>query len=305
MKKVIFMLLIFMLGFSLIGCTKSSPSDQSNNTPQQTDVLDKQSVTNVVDSFGKKLQSVSLLAPSETVKQIMQDNYGGLVSPALLAKWQNDPQNAPGRTVSSPWPDRIEILSNEKLADGTYEVKGEIIEITSVEQTKGGLAAKRPITLSVKKFDDKWLIDAVTLGAYIDTSSMYSNTQYGFTFTLPKSWQNFSIVTTQWEGTALEGQQNGKVVQTGPIINIRHPQWSQAVPRQDIPIMVFTLDQWDSLQKVKFSVGAAPIPPSELGQNSKFVFALPARYNFAFPAGFEEVETILNGKPLHPTEAFK
>lgn len=79
----------------------------------------------------------------------MQENYGDYVSPALLAKWLNDPLNAPGRLTSSPWPDRIEILSIEPLSEYAYEVEGEIIEITSVEKASGGVAAKRPITFVV------------------------------------------------------------------------------------------------------------------------------------------------------------
>jgi len=62
--------------------------------------------------------------------------------------------------------------------------------------------------------------------------------------------------------------------------------------------MVFTLEQWDALQQGKFHIGAAPIGPTELGRNSKYVFALPARYNFAFPKGFEVVEEIINTNPL-------
>ena len=62
--------------------------------------------------------------------------------------------------------------------------------------------------------------------------------------------------------------------------------------------MVFTLAQWDSLQQDKFHIGAAPIGPSELGRNTRYVFALPARYNFAFPTGYEEVEKILEDNPL-------
>jgi hypothetical protein len=150
------------------------------------------------------------------------------------------------------------------------------------------------------------VLDKQTVGGSTETSSIiYNNTQFGFAITLPQSWQNYSIVTTQWQGIAIEGPQNGKVVQSGQIISIRHPQWTATVPRQDIPIMIFTLNQWNSLQKAEFSVGAAPIPPSELGRNSRYVFALPARYNYAFPVGFEEVETILNGKPLQPTEVFE
>jgi hypothetical protein len=62
--------------------------------------------------------------------------------------------------------------------------------------------------------------------------------------------------------------------------------------------MVFTLQQWNSLQSDMFHIGAAPIGPSELTRNNSYVFALPARYNFAFPPGYQEVEEILRNKPL-------
>ncbi|NLI92774.1 MAG: hypothetical protein GX434_11385 [Peptococcaceae bacterium] len=244
------------------------------------------------------------------MKKSMQENYGDFVSQELLAQWANDPTNAPGRQVSSPWPDRIEILSLERLADSSYRVQGEIIEITSVEKTNGGVAAKRPVTLNVEKFESRWLITAVKIGAYENTNTagtktavvnsiVYRNTQYGFYFSLPGSWQGYSIITDTWKGLAIGGTQGENVVQTGPLLSIRHPQWTAQNPRQDIPILIFTLAQWNSLQKEEYHIGAAPIGPKELGRNSKYVFALPARYNFAFPAGFEEVEKILEGNPLH------
>jgi len=62
--------------------------------------------------------------------------------------------------------------------------------------------------------------------------------------------------------------------------------------------MVLTVGQWNSLQQNKFHIGAAPINPSELGRNSRYVFALPARYNYAIPTGYEEVAKILQDKPL-------
>jgi len=134
-------------------------------------------------------------------------------------------------------------------------------------------------------------------------SIVYKNTQYGFNFTLPESWKGYSTVSSQWEGLALGSQQNGQtVVETGPIISIRDPKWTAQTPRQDIPIMVFTLDQWNSLQKDVFHIGAAPIGPSELGRNNSYVLALPARYNFAFPSGYKDVETILESKPLQTTQ---
>jgi hypothetical protein len=130
-------------------------------------------------------------------------------------------------------------------------------------------------------------------------SIVYKNTQYGFNFVLPTSWDGYSIITSQWEGIAIDG---GTVVETGPMISIRDPKWTEETPRQDIPIMVFSINQWDSLKKEEFHIGAAPVNPTELGRNNVYVFALPARYNFAFPPGYEDVENILAGKPLQATQ---
>lgn len=133
---------------------------------------------------------------------------------------------------------------------------------------------------------------------------VYTNTQYGFQFSLPEGWKNYLIVSSKWEGLAIdEKSASEKVAETGPIISIRDPLWTAQTPRQDIPIMVFTLSQWNSLQQGAFHIGAAPVGPSELGRNGNYVFALPARYNFAFPPGYEEVEKILSGKPLKALEA--
>lgn len=296
MKKKLLLVVVLLLGILLTGCLK-----ERNEQPLQSDETDKNSVANLVTNFGKKMQIVSLLAPTDIVKKSIKENYGGLVSSGLMEKWQNDLQSAPGRMVSSPWPDRIEIISIDKTAERSYDVRGEIIEITSVEQSNGGFAAKRPITLTVEKNGDSWFITYVTVGAYLEEKSvLYKNTQYGFTFSLPISWDNYSIVIGKWEGRAVAGPQSGKIIATGEIINIRHPEWTSQNPRQDIPIMIYTIDQWNSLRNEEFSVGAAPMPPSELASNSEYVFAIPARYNYAFPTGFEEVENILAKSPLKP-----
>ena len=301
MKRFFLIALALILSISLFGCIsdKAETGGKPNDGIQQSDESDKVAVAKLVEDFGSKLQAVSLLAPEDILKKSMQDNYSNFVSPALLAKWESNPEDAPGRLTSSPWPDRIEILSNEKLLDNVYEVKGEIIEITSSEKEKVGIAAKRPITLTVKKMGDKWLIDNVVLGAYPQTNSIvYNDTEYGFSFTLPLSWKDYSIVNDKWEGAAIGGEQGQVIAETGPIISIRHPKWTAKNPRQDVPIMIFTINQWKLLQQDKFHIGAAPIGPSELGHNDRYVFALPARYNFAFPEGVEEVEAILEGNPL-------
>lgn len=282
------------------GVTKTPPQKDEQPIQQTQPVVenDQNMVKNLVQDFGKKLQMVSLTASPNTVSKSIRENYGSFLSPALLNKWQSDPKKALGRMVSSPWPDRIEILKMEKTSDSVYKISGEIIEISSTEKTEGGIAAKQPVTLTVKKINNRWLIDEAATGPYAAPQGViYTNTQYGFNFPLPDSWQGYTIVKDQWAGTA---SGDVRTVETGPLISIRHPQWTSQNPRQDIPIMVFTLSQWDSLQQDKFHIGAAPVNPSELGRNNKYVFALPARYNFAFPTGYEEVEEILKGKPLQP-----
>ena len=67
--------------------------------------------------------------------------------------------------------------------------------------------------------------------------------------------------------------------------------------------MIFTLDQWSLLEKEEYHIGAAPVRPSILGQNNKYVFALPPRYNYTFPEGYEEVENILENNPLQAQNA--
>lgn len=130
----------------------------------------------------------------------------------------------------------------------------------------------------------------------------YRNADFGFSFSLPASWQGYQIVAGQWEGFTLDASGSPLPAETGPMLSIRHPQWTPQNHRQDIPILVFTTEQWTSLQADVFHIGAAPINPSELGRTAKHVLALPARYNYAFPEGYEEVERILASHPFQATE---
>ncbi len=128
------------------------------------------------------------------------------------------------------------------------------------------------------------------------TGVQYKNTQYGFIFSLPDSWKDYSIIEDEWEGDSIgsTGQVQTATI-TGPLISIRHPDWDYKSPRQDIPIMVFTIAEWNLMQADKFHIGAAPINPSEIGRNTKYVFAIPARYNFSYLTGYEEVDQIIRG----------
>ena len=122
--------------------------------------------------------------------------------------------------------------------------------------------------------------------------NLYINNQYGFDFKLPESWKDYLVIEETWTGTSSE------LESTGPTIVLRHPSWTATKQRQDIPILVFTLEQWQDILAEKYNVSAAPIPPTLLGENDRYVFALPPRYNFAFLDGYEEVEAILLDVPL-------
>ena len=46
------------------------------------------------------------------------------------------------------------------------------------------------------------------------TEILYENTEYGFTFTLPTSWDHYQIVSDSWEGISIDQQQieNGQIL---------------------------------------------------------------------------------------------
>ena len=297
MKKTGCFLVVLMLGVFLSGCVSGGDGAKTSQPKSKPD--EEAAVTQLVEEFGTRLQKVSLLGPAEVVSGEMDENYGDLVSPALLEQWKNDPLNAPGRLTSSPWPDRIESDSVSKISEDAYEVKGKIVEMTS-----SGVSGERPVTITVRRGGDGWRIDGVAMSqdtaadggdasASQDGAVVYENADYGFRVSLPQSWEGYTVLSEQWEGDAPDGAKGEKATQTGPLLSIRHPAWTPQEPRQDIPVLVFTLSQWDSLQREEFHIGAAPILPKELGENESYVFALPARYNYGFFTGYEEVERLL------------
>lgn len=129
----------------------------------------------------------------------------------------------------------------------------------------------------------------------------YKNSEYGFSIVLPDSWKGYHVIKSKWLGYEVDIPSDIPTEQ-GPIIQIRHPNWKEDEPYQDIPIMVFTLKQWKEIQDEKLSVSAAPFPPTELARNNIYVLALPARYNYSFYKGWEEVENIIKSGALKASE---
>jgi len=109
----------------------------------------------------------------------------------------------------------------------------------------------------------------------------YRNEEYGFNLTLFKDWQEYSATTIE--------------IEYGWKIVIRHPKWTEANPYEDIPILVYPINQWEEWEANNFEdyPTAAPFGPSERGRNAKYVFATAPRYNYDFRTGYEDVENII------------
>ncbi len=122
------------------------------------------------------------------------------------------------------------------------------------------------------------IIDSQT-GEVLDRKSndsvTYKNKQYGFEIALPDSWRGYSVLTESWHGTTLD---SSSIQYEGPEILIRNPKWSNIQPWQDIPVMVFTKEEWKLIEEVNLGVSAAPYGPTKLDESQKYVFALPPRW---------------------------
>lgn len=123
----------------------------------------------------------------------------------------------------------------------------------------------------------------------------YKNTNYGFSLSMPESWEGYRVLWSEWEGNVVGDDGNVAHVFRGPRLEIRHPKWTQQTPHEDMPIMIFTIAQWNEGP----IVSAAPFGPTELGRNRKYVFAVPPRWDYNFSEGYEEAEKILTSASFH------
>jgi hypothetical protein len=98
------------------------------------------------EQLGERLRLVSTLAPESIAAAAIDARYADLVTPELLERWTVDPASAPGRNVSSPWPERIDIRSAEATTDGC-RIKGEVVFVTSVDSAGGAEALHEEVII--------------------------------------------------------------------------------------------------------------------------------------------------------------
>jgi len=124
----------------------------------------------------------------------------------------------------------------------------------------------------------------------------YHDTRFGFTFYLPESWRGYSVLKKQWEGQSyFAANDTTATVAHGPVIVLRHPQWTASEPQQDITFLVYTRSQWDAEHEGKFCctyyAGGTMV---EMWHNRKYVFAMSTHDSKAELNGWREVSKIVS-----------
>lgn len=153
---ILVIILILVAGFFVFQNRANPPVVTTPNENGAENAAEENTVRNLVTNFGEKLKDASLLSP--TAAEEIEANYASFVIPELIATWKADPENAPGRLTSSPWPENIEIESATKVTLSEYIVLANVIEMTSQEEVTGGEFSETPVVITVKNIDGEWLI---------------------------------------------------------------------------------------------------------------------------------------------------
>ncbi|HEX6132468.1 MAG TPA: hypothetical protein VFZ24_00710 [Longimicrobiales bacterium] len=102
----------------------------------------------VVEHFGTRLRNVSLLAPDSVLEREMRASYEPLVELQLVRSWLSDPLQAPGRRVSSPWPQRIEIGAIVVNEAGECIVDADVVHVVNPDTATAVSRERVSLTVS-------------------------------------------------------------------------------------------------------------------------------------------------------------
>jgi hypothetical protein len=125
---------------------------------------DVNAIYQVVGEFGARLKDVDINASDQDIMTAVDFNLKQFITDRLHQVFVQDKIRIPGRYVSSPWPERIEINSIQMLDSGSYTIHGSQVVMTDDTVAHGGNAGEEPITLTLKKVNGIWLIDDVIGG---------------------------------------------------------------------------------------------------------------------------------------------
>jgi hypothetical protein len=166
------LLLVVVAGTLALSCRERGREPRTQAEPS----CDAPGAREIVERLGERLKRVSLRAADSILVREIREAYAPLVTPDLLDRWITEPAGAPGREVSSPWPERIEVRSVEAGSDGTCVVQGEVIYVTSVELTRDSSVMREPVTLRLVK-SGEWRISTYEISAPSSTEAVSPATE--------------------------------------------------------------------------------------------------------------------------------
>lgn len=131
------------------------------------------------------------------------------------------------------------------------------------------------------------------------SATIYHNDSYGLTFHLPSDWTGYGVLRDRWQANEHDDILNRDVLAgTGPILILRHPKWRLGHRRQDIPILVFTTEQWKAAVPERIYAGGVI---HELCRNKHYVCGIYSRFAAAdgIPGAQEAQKAAMQNLPEH------
>ncbi|MCX6097169.1 MAG: hypothetical protein NTZ77_01595 [Caldiserica bacterium] len=157
--KFIVVVIVLLLAISVGAYLLFRPSTMT--PPSAADI---NAIYQVVGEFGARLKDVDINASDQDIMTAVDFDLKQFITDRLYQVFVQDKIRIPGRYVSSPWPERIEINSVQMLDSGSYAVHGSQVMMTDDTVAHGGNAGEEPITLTLKKVNGIWFIDDVIGG---------------------------------------------------------------------------------------------------------------------------------------------
>lgn len=77
-----------------------------------------------------------------------------------------------------------------------------------------------------------------------DSVIEYKNEEYGFAIELPKDWDGYRVIEEQQNKESEKHEIFQRLDEDYVIVRIRHPNWTQETPYQDIVLTMFHSRQW-------------------------------------------------------------
>lgn len=156
---------LLLLPFAVLGCNDRTaavappearqtppPAAASGTVAAPRPETNERTPEEVVLELGRRMKQVPTSAAPEIAAKAIREQYDGLVHPDLLNAWAKAPSDAPGRPVSSPWPERIAI-EKSSVSEGRAVIDGLLVEATST-----GVARQVPIRVTLENAGGSWQV---------------------------------------------------------------------------------------------------------------------------------------------------